>query len=198
MIKRMIDLLGAITGLLMLSPLLIVIAFLIKKKIGSPIIFAQKRPGQAGIPFTFYKFRTMTNETDANGIFLRDSDRLIPFGQFLRKMSLDELPSLFNVLRGDISLVGPRPLLVEYLDLYTAEQARRHEVKPGITGWAQVNGRNAISWEEKFNLDVWYVDNYSIFIDIKILFLTIIRVIKRDGIYTKNSETMPTFQGKSK
>lgn len=198
MIKRMIDLLGAITGLLMLSPLLIVIAFLIKKKMGSPIIFAQKRPGQAGIPFTFYKFRTMTNETDAKGIFLRDSDRLIPFGQFLRKMSLDELPSLFNVLRGDISLVGPRPLLVEYLDLYTAEQARRHEVKPGITGWAQVNGRNAISWEEKFNLDVWYVDNYSFFIDIKILFLTIIRVIKRDGIYTKNSETMPTFQGKSK
>ena len=198
MIKRMIDLLGAITGLLMLSPLLIVIAFLIKKKMGSPIIFAQKRPGQAGIPFTFYKFRTMTNETDAKGIFLRDSDRLIPFGQFLRKMSLDELPSLFNVLRGDISLVGPRPLLVEYLDLYTAEQARRHEVKPGITGWAQVTGRNAISWEEKFNLDVWYVDNYSFFIDIKILFLTIIRVIKRDGIYTKNSETMPTFQGKSK
>lgn len=164
-------------------------------KLGSPILFKQQRPGLHGKPFYLYKFRTMTDERDENGELLPDHLRLTPFGQFLRKYSLDELPQLFNVLKGDISLVGPRPLLMEYLELYTPEQARRHEVKPGITGWAQVNGRNAISWEEKFKLDVWYVDNRTFWLDIKILFLTVIKVLKKEGINQSEYVTMEKFVG---
>jgi len=162
---------------------------------GSPIFFAQPRPGKNGHIFTFYKFRTMTDDLDSEGKLLPDEKRLTAIGQFLRQTSLDELPQLWNVLKGDMSFVGPRPLLVAYLSRYNSEQARRHEVKPGITGWAQVNGRNAISWEEKFKLDVWYVDNWSLWLDLKILFLTVIKVLKRDGISEANHVTMSEFQG---
>ena len=174
---------------------MVVTAILVRWKLGSPILFKQQRPGLHGKPFYLYKFRTMTDERDENGELLPDHLRLTPFGQFLRKYSLDELPQLFNVLKGDISLVGPRPLLMEYLELYTPEQARRHEVKPGITGWAQVNGRNAISWEEKFKLDVWYVDNRTFWLDIKILFLTVIKVLKKEGINQSEYVTMEKFVG---
>lgn len=170
-------------------------AILVRYKLGSPILFKQQRPGLHGKPFYLYKFRTMTDERDENGKLLPDHLRLTSFGKFLRKYSLDELPQLFNVLKGDISLVGPRPLLMEYLELYTPEQARRHEVKPGITGWAQVNGRNAISWEEKFKLDVWYVDNRTFWLDIKILFLTVIKVLKKEGINQSEYVTMEKFAG---
>jgi len=162
---------------------------------GYPVIFKQKRPGLNGKTFNFYKFRTMTNEKDENGNLLADKDRLTSFGKFLRKTSLDELPSLWNVLKGDMSLVGPRPLLMEYLPLYSDKQMRRHEVKPGITGWAQINGRNAISWEEKFKLDIWYVDNQSFWFDIKIIFLTIWKVLKREGISHSGFATMEKFKG---
>ena len=164
-------------------------------RIGRPIFFKQKRPGLKGEPFTFYKFRTMTNCEDGNGNLLPDKDRLTSFGKLLRKTSLDELPSLWNVLKGDMSLVGPRPLLMEYLPLYSIEQMRRHEVKPGITGWAQINGRNSISWEEKFKLDVWYVENQSIWLDFKIILLTIWKVLKREGISHGSEATMPKFKG---
>lgn len=174
---------------------MVVTAILVHWKLGSPVLFKQQRPGLHGKPFYLYKFRTMTDERDENGELLPDHLRLTPFGQFLRKYSLDELPQLFNVLKGDISLVGPRPLLMEYLELYTPEQARRHEVKPGITGWAQVNGRNAISWEEKFKLDVWYVDNRTFWLDIKILFLTVIKVLKKEGINQSEYVTMEKFTG---
>ncbi|GAA4018262.1 sugar transferase [Deinococcus rubellus] len=171
------------------------LTLLVRFKLGSPIFFSQQRPGLRGKPFTMYKFRTMRDATDTQGQPLPDSERLTPLGRFLRSSSLDELPELFNVLRGDMSLVGPRPLLMEYLPRYTPQQARRHEVRPGITGWAQVNGRNAISWEEKFNLDVWYVDNRSFALDLKILWLTVLKVFKREGINAVGEATMPVFSG---
>src|SRR5690606_37795329 len=195
LMKRVMDLLIAVLLLLLLFPVIILIVLLIRFNMGSPVIFKQLRPGLGGKPFYLYKFRTMTDERDENGELLPDHLRLTPFGQFLRKYSLDELPQLFNVLKGDISLVGPRPLLMEYLELYTPEQARRHEVKPGITGWAQVNGRNAISWEEKFKLDVWYVDHQSFWLDLKILFLTVIKVLKSEGISHEGHVTMEKFTG---
>ena len=162
---------------------------------GRPIIFTQQRPGLSGKPFTIYKFRTMNDERDAQGNLLPDEQRLTRFGKFLRKTSLDELPELFNVLKGDMSLVGPRPLLMEYLPLYSAEQARRHEVKPGITGWAQINGRNTLAWEDKFNLDVWYVDHLSFWLDVKILFITLLKVFKREGISQDGQATVEKFRG---
>ncbi|MCL0049504.1 sugar transferase [Peptococcaceae bacterium] len=181
--------------LVIFAPVMAVVALLVWIKLGRPVLFKQKRPGLHGKPFVFYKFRTMTDERDENGNLLPDEKRLTSFGKFLRKYSLDELPQLINVLKGDMSLVGPRPLLMEYLPLYTKEQARRHEVRPGVTGWAQVNGRNAISWEEKFKLDVWYIDNRSFWLDIKILWLTLIKVIKREGINQKGHATREKFRG---
>lgn len=171
------------------------ISLVILRKLGFPFFFTQVRPGLHGKSFRMVKFRTMTDEHDASGALLSDAQRLTPFGRFLRASSLDELPELWNVLRGEMSLVGPRPLLMEYLPLYSAEQARRHEVRPGITGWAQVNGRNAISWEDKFQLDVWYVDNRSLWLDIKILWLTVRKVLVRDGISAAGEATMPRFTG---
>ncbi len=194
-LKRLLDVTVALVALLMLAPLLAALALLIRWKLGTPIIFLQRRPGLHGKPFTLYKFRTMTDERDEQGNLLPDEQRLTRLGRFLRSTSLDELPELWNVLKGDMSLVGPRPLLMEYLDRYTPEQARRHEVKPGITGWAQVNGRNALSWEEKFKLDVWYVDNQSFWLDMKILFLTICHLIKREGINQPGHVTMEKFMG---
>ena len=185
----------AVLSLFILFPLMILICIGIIFTIGFPIFFKQKRPGINGIPFYFYKFRTMTNEKDNNGKLLPDEKRLTKFGNIFRKTSLDELPSLWNVLKGDMSLVGPRPLLMEYLPLYSKEQMRRHEVKPGITGWAQINGRNTISWDEKFKLDVWYVDNQSIWLDTKILFITAWKVLKREGISQKGHVTMERFRG---
>lgn len=193
--KRVLDVLLTGVGLIVLSPILLVLAGLVWGFIGRPIFFTQQRPGRAGVPFRMMKFRTMTNARDADGKLLPDNQRLVPFGRFLRSSSLDELPELLNVLKGDMSLVGPRPLLMEYLPLYTPEQARRHEVRPGVTGWAQINGRNALSWEEKFQLDVWYVDNRTLWLDIKILFLTVLKVIKRDDISHGQEATMPKFKG---
>lgn len=193
--KRSIDIVISGVGLVILVPFLLMIAWLIKMRLGQPVLFGQIRPGLNGKPFLMYKFRTMLNLTDVEGNVLPDEQRLTSLGNFLRRMSLDELPELINVLKGDMSFVGPRPLLMEYLPLYTKEQARRHEVKPGITGWAQVNGRNAISWEEKFKLDVWYVDNRSFWLDIKILWMTIVKVYKRDGIGQEGHATMPIFRG---
>lgn len=196
--KRVIDLVISLIGILLLLPVLIVIGVLVRVKHGKPILFKQKRPGLNGEIFEFVKFRTMTNERDEYGNLLPDSIRLTKFGSWLRKTSLDELPSLLNVLKGDMSLVGPRPLLVKYLPLYNDFQKRRHEVKPGITGWAQVNGRNAITWEKKFELDVWYVDNQSLWLDVKILFLTVYKVFKREGISAEGEATMSEFTGTSK
>lgn len=195
MLKRVFDILASLLGLLMLSPVLFLLAIIVKQKHGPPILFKQTRPGKDGKPFIFYKFRTMTNKTDEEGNLLPDEDRLTNFGSFLRKTSLDELPSLFNVLKGDMSLVGPRPLLMQYLPLYNEIQKRRHEVKPGITGWAQINGRNALSWQKKFELDVWYVNNQSFWLDMKILFLTFYKVIKREGISAEGEATMKPFTG---
>lgn len=193
--KRCIDIFVAGMGLLLLSPVLVVLAALIALRLGRPVLFTQTRPGLHGKPFRMLKFRSMTSACDANGNLLPDEQRLTPFGQRLRSSSLDELPGLWAVLKGDMSLVGPRPLLMEYLPLYTPEQARRHEVRPGITGWAQVNGRNAISWEEKFALDVWYVDNQSFWLDIKILLLTVKKVFVREGISAAGEATMSKFTG---
>lgn len=193
--KRLLDFLAAGLGLLLLSPILFVVAVLIKKRLGSPVLFRQVRPGMNSKPFQMIKFRTMRDAIDANGTPLPDSERMTPFGQFLRSTSLDELPELWNVLKGDMSLVGPRPLLMEYLPLYTPEQYRRHEVRPGVTGWAQINGRNALSWEEKFALDVWYVDNRSLWLDIKILVLTVKKVLFRDDISADGEVTMSRFTG---
>ena len=179
-------------------PVMLLVAGTLYLTSGVPIVFSQRRPGLWGKPFNMLKFRTMTNETGAKGALLPDSERLTRIGRFLRSTSLDELPELLNVLRGEMSLVGPRPLLMEYLERYTPEQARRHEVKPGITGWAQINGRNAISWEEKFKLDVWYVDNWSVWLDIKILALTVWKVIRRDGISAGAHATMPEFEGSAR
>lgn len=178
-----------------LSPILIALFFLIKLKLGSPVFFTQLRPGIYGRTFRMVKFRSMTDERDSSGALLPDKDRLTDFGKFLRASSLDELPGLFNVLNGDMSLVGPRPLLIEYLPFYSYEQARRHEVCPGITGWAQVNGRNAISWEDKFKFDVWYVDNQSFWLDIKILWLTVLKVVRRSDISQDGHVTMEKFRG---
>lgn len=193
--KRVFDLALVIPGLVTLAPFLAVIAALVRVKLGRPVLFRQERPGINGKPYTIYKFRTMTDARDSAGNLLPDGQRMPRFGRFLRAASLDELPELWNVVKGDMSLVGPRPLLMEYLDRYTPKQARRHEVKPGITGWAQVNGRNALSWEEKFKLDVWYVDNLSFWLDLKILWLTVIQVLKREGISADGHETMPEFMG---
>jgi lipopolysaccharide/colanic/teichoic acid biosynthesis glycosyltransferase len=193
--KRIFDLVVTCFGLPFLLPIFIIVAVLVRLKFGYPIFFRQSRPGKGGCVFNMIKFRTMLNIYNINGILLPDNDRLTKFGKFLRSTSLDELPSLWSVLKGDMSLVGPRPLLVEYLQLYSTEQARRHEVKPGLTGWAQINGRNAINWDEKFKLDVWYVDNQSIWLDIKVLFLTVITVITRYGITGNDSVTMTKFKG---
>jgi sugar transferase EpsL len=193
--KRVLDLTFVIPALLLLTPVLVGVGVLVCLKLGRPIFFRQQRPGLNGKPFTLLKFRTMTTEHDGQGNLLPDTKRLTSFGQFLRNTSLDELPELFNVLKGDMSLVGPRPLLLQYLDRYTPEQGRRHEVKPGITGWAQVNGRNAITWEEKFKLDVWYVEHRSLSLDLKIIALTIWRILKREGINQPGQATAEEFKG---
>jgi lipopolysaccharide/colanic/teichoic acid biosynthesis glycosyltransferase len=197
MLKRLFDVLLILLSLPLLLLLLIVLAMLVRVKLGSVVLFKQVRPGLKGRPFMMVKFRSMTDQCDAQGALLPDAVRLTKFGRFLRSTSLDELPGLWNVLKGDMSLVGPRPLLMEYLPLYSPEQARRHEVRPGITGWAQVNGRNAISWEQKFKYDVWYVDNQSLWLDIKILWLTVKKVFMRDGISADGEVTMPKFTGSS-
>ena len=195
MIKRLFDVVLSMILLIILAPLMFIITLVIRVKMGSPVLFKQERPGLQGKPFTLFKFRTMSEPFGSNSNIADDKNRLTGLGCFLRKFSLDELPQLFNVLRGDLSFVGPRPLLMQYLDRYTPEQARRHEVKPGITGWAQINGRNAISWEEKFKLDVWYVDNWSFLLDLKILWYTLIKVLKAEGISGEGSVTMNEFKG---
>ena len=195
MLKSLFDKTLALFLIILFSPIYIVVSLLIFLKMGSPILFRQKRPGYKEKIFGIYKFRTMTNEKDANGNLLPDDKRLVGIGKFIRSTSLDELPQLFNVLKGEMSFVGPRPLLEEYLPLYNEKQKRRHDVKPGITGWAQVNGRNAISWEQKFDYDVWYVDNQSFLLDIKILWLTFLKVVKRSDISSSTSSTMEKFTG---
>lgn len=195
MIKRAFDLIVAGCGLLLLSPLLALVAWQVGRHLGSPVLFRQQRPGRNGIPFVIIKFRTMRDAVDAHGEPLADGERLTSFGRLLRATSLDELPELWNVLRGDMSLVGPRPLLMEYLPLYSAEQFRRHSVRPGITGLAQINGRNALSWEEKFRLDVWYVDHRSFWLDLKILFQTLLKVVRRENINFQGDTTMKKFTG---
>lgn len=197
MIKRMFDILISVTAILLCSPVLIFIALKIRRELGPPVLFHQGRPGINGEPFVLIKFRTMHNAVDIEGISLPDKERMTSFGTFLRSASLDELPELWNVFKGEMSLVGPRPLLMEYLPLYSTEQVRRHEVRPGITGWAQVNGRNAVTWEERFRLDVWYVDNQSIWLDIKILLMTIKKVFIREGISSDGHVTMEKFKGNS-
>ena len=195
MIKSIFDKILVLFLIILFSPIYIVISLLIFFKMGSPILFRQKRPGYKEKIFGIYKFRTMTNEKDRDGNLLPDNKRLVGIGKFIRSTSLDELPQLFNVLKGEMSFVGPRPLLIEYLPLYNQKQKRRHDVKPGITGWAQVNGRNAISWEQKFDYDVWYVDNQSFWLDIKILWLTFLKVVKRSDISSSTSSTMEKFTG---
>ena len=196
--KRLLDLALTIPALILLSPVLGLLALLVRLKLGAPILFRQQRPGLLGQPFTILKFRTMSNARDAQGNLLHDKDRLTPFGQFLRSTSLDELPELCNVLKGEMSLVGPRPLLMRYLDRYSPEQTRRHKVKPGITGWAQVNGRNALTWERKFDLDVWYVDRQSLWLDLKIIALTGLKIIIREGITPEGYATGYEFMGTAK
>lgn len=193
--KRIFDLALTIPSLVLLSPLLLVTALLVRLKLGSPILFQQMRPGLDAKPFMLYKFRTMTDLRDQAGKLLPDEERLTPFGRRLRSTSLDELPELINVLKGEMSLVGPRPLLMQYLERYTPEQLRRHQAKPGITGWAQVNGRNALAWETKFALDVWYVDHQSLWLDVDILFRTMAATLKREGIHQPGHVTMDEFQG---
>ena len=195
LIKRVFDITAALVALLLLASLLALVAWQIRRKLGSPVLFRQIRPGLHGRPFEMVKFRTMRDVVDANGQPLPDDQRLTPFGSWLRSTSLDELPELWNVLKGEMSLVGPRPLLMEYLPLYTPEQARRHEVRPVVTGWAQINGRNALSWDEKFRLDVWYVDHQSLWLDLKILMLTVRKVFVREGISAAGEATMPRFTG---
>lgn len=196
--KRFFDIAASLSGLLLLSPLLLALWLLVRCKLGHPVLFRQPRPGLRARTFELVKFRTMTNARDAEGRLQPDSVRLTPFGRWLRATSLDELPELLNVLRGDMSLVGPRPLLIEYLSRYSREQSRRHEVRPGITGWAQINGRNALSWEEKFRLDVWYVDHRSFWLDLRILALTAWKVVRRDGISAAGEATMPVFTGENR
>lgn len=193
--KRAIDVFGAGLTLVALSPVLLVSALVVAVRLGRPVLFKQKRAGYGSRPFNVLKFRSMTDARDPDGTPRPDSERLTPLGVFLRESSIDELPSLLNVLKGEMSLIGPRPFIYDYVDLYTPEQARRHDVRPGITGWAQINGRNALSWEEKFRLDVWYVDNVSLWLDIKIVFLTLKKLIQRDGISAPGSATMERFRG---
>lgn len=196
MIKRFIDIFISAISLLLISPIIVVLACIIRYKLGNPVFFRQIRPGQHAQPFHMFKFRTMQDILDPQGKILSDEKRLTSFGSFLRSTSLDELPELWNVLKGNMSLVGPRPLLMEYLPLYSAEQTRRMEVRPGITGWAQINGRNAISWNEKFKLDIWYIDHQSFWLDIKILFLTMMKVFSRSDITAEGNATAPKFTGK--
>ena len=196
--KRLFDFVVAAVAAIVLSPVIAVIALLVRIKLGKPVLFRQLRPGLHGQPFTLLKFRTMLEALDTNGSPLPDAERLTAFGHFLRRWSLDELPELYNVLRGDMSLVGPRPLLMEYLPLYTAEQARRHDVRPGLTGWAQVNGRNAIGWDQKFAFDLWYVDHASLSLDLRILWLTVRNVFTRHGISAEGEATMPRFTGSNR
>ena len=193
--KRLFDIAASALMLVLLAPVMLLVAILLRVNMGSPVFFKQKRPGLHGVPFEMFKFRTMTNTQDGHGQLLDDGARLTRLGKFLRATSLDELPELWNVLKGEMSLVGPRPLLMEYLPIYNEQQMRRHEVRPGITGWAQVNGRNAISWDEKFKLDLWYVDNQSLLLDIRIILLTVIRVFSRKGISAEGDATMPRFRG---
>jgi sugar transferase EpsL len=193
--KRVLDILIALTALLILSPVLLCLALMIRLSQGAPVFFRQVRPGKDGKPFTIYKFRTMSDRRDLSGRVLPDDERLTRLGRFLRSTSLDELPELVNVLKGEMSIVGPRPLLMQYLDRYTPEQMRRHEVKPGITGWAQVNGRNAVTWEDKFKFDVWYVDNQSPSLDLRIIALTVWKILKREGISQPGQTTAEEFKG---
>ncbi|MBE9514449.1 MAG: sugar transferase [Chloroflexi bacterium] len=193
--KRLLDLALTIPALILFAPLFALLALLVRVKLGCPVLFRQQRPGLHGRPFTLFKFRTMTDARDAQGNLMPDDERLTPFGRVLRSTSIDELPEMFNVLKGEMSLVGPRPLMIKYLDRYTPEQMRRHEVKPGITGWAQVNGRNDISWEGKFALDVWYVDHQSLWLDLKIIAMTPWRILKREGISRQGYATAPEFMG---
>ncbi|WP_265562415.1 sugar transferase [Sphingomicrobium arenosum] len=193
--KRLMDIVGAGLGLVLLAPLLLVIALLILVRMGRPVFFTQVRPGQDARPFRMVKFRTMTDARGSDGAPLADADRLTGLGRFMRSTSIDELPELWNVLKGEMSLVGPRPLLMDYVSLYSPEQARRMEVRPGVTGWAQVNGRNALSWDEKFALDIWYVDNRSLLLDVKILFMTVRKVVGRSGISAEGEATMSRFEG---
>lgn len=193
--KRLLDIVLVLISSPLWVPLLILLAILVRVKLGSPVFFSQVRPGLGGEPFRLVKFRSMTDARHASGALLPDVERLPPFGRLLRSTSLDELPELLNVLKGDMSLVGPRPLLMEYLPLYSKEQARRHEMRPGLTGWAQINGRNALSWEEKFRLDVWYVDNQSLLLDLRILFLTLVKVLRREGVSAEGSATAERFEG---
>lgn len=195
MTKRVIDILAGFAALIVLAPLIVVVAVLVRTKLGSPVLFRQQRPGLRGRPFVMLKFRTMTDERDRSGNLLGDERRLTPFGRFLRSTSLDELPELINVVKGEMSLVGPRPLLMSYLPLYTPEQARRHEVRPGVTGWAQVNGRNELGWERRFDLDVWYIDHRSVLLDLKILWMTVAKVFRREGISQSNHATVEPFRG---
>ncbi len=195
MLKRSFDLSIALTLLILLAPLLALLALAVRLKLGRPVLFAQSRPGLHDAPFAFYKFRTMTEARDAAGELLPDAARLTPFGELMRKLSLDELPQLFNVLKGDMSLVGPRPLLMEYLPLYSGRQAQRHAVRPGITGWAQVNGRNALAWEERFELDLWYVEHRSFWLDLRIIALTAWRMLRPQGIAQPGQATMSKFTG---
>ena len=195
--KRLFDITAAACALLLLALPLLVVIWMVRRKLGSPVFFTQMRPGLQGKPFLMVKFRTMTDARGPDGALLPDADRLTPFGRFLRATSLDELPELWNVLKGDMSLVGPRPLLMEYLPLYSPEQARRHAVRPGVTGWAQVNGRNSLSWDDKFKLDVWYVDHRSLWLDLKILWLTVRKVLVREGISAAGEATMGKFTGSS-
>ena len=193
--KRIFDLILTSLGLIILSPIILLTAILVRIFLGTPVLFRQTRPGYKGTPFTVYKFRTMTDTRDAQGNLLSDDIRLTRFGKFLRSLSLDELPELFNILRGEMSLVGPRPLLMEYLPLYSAEQMRRHDVHPGLTGWAQINGRNAIDWPTRFALDVWYVDHWSFWLDIEILFMSLWKVVQREGINQPGQATIEYFKG---
>lgn len=195
MLKRIIDIVFSALGILILSPVMLAVWYLVRKKLGAPVLFFQARPGLHGKPFEMIKFRTMLDSIGADGEPLADELRMTKLGAFLRSSSLDELPELWNVLKGDMSLVGPRPLLVEYLPLYDEHQLKRHRVRPGVTGWAQVNGRNSLSWEEKFDLDVWYVENQSLWLDVKILFKTIKKVIRRDGVSADGVVTMKKFTG---
>lgn len=195
MLKRAFDIVGSLILLVLLSLPMLLLALLVRLKHGSPVLFCQLRPGRDGKPFKMLKFRTMTNARDAQGNLLPDAERITKFGQFLRSTSADELPELFNVLKGDMSLVGPRPLLMQYLDRYTPEQMRRHEVRPGITGWAQVNGRNNVPWEERFKMDVWYVDHHNLGLDLRILWLTLLKVIRRSDVSQDGHATMSEFMG---
>lgn len=193
--KRAVDIIGALVGLILLAPVIALLWMLIRRNLGAPVLFRQTRPGKDGVPFEMVKFRSMKDAHGADGTPLPDEQRLTPFGAKLRNSSLDELPELINVLKGEMSLVGPRPLLMEYLPLYSPEQMRRHELRPGVTGWAQINGRNAIGWPQRFKLDIWYVENRSLWLDLKIIALTVKKVVKRDGISAAGEATMRKFEG---